>query len=83
MTEQEAKETNKKVVCEIKIDAGMMRKIIDEKIGQIELDVQEIRNKAIDEFAERLKGKYGCFGYIDEIKFEEVDEIAEQMKAGE
>lgn len=49
MTEQEAKETNKKVVCEIKIDAGMMRKIIDEKIGQIELDVQEIRNKAIDD----------------------------------
>lgn len=43
----------------------------------------EIRNQAIDEFAERLKGKYGCFGYIDEIKFEEVDEIAEQMKAGE
>lgn len=39
-------------------------------------------NKAIDEFAERLKEKYGCLGYIDEIKFEEVDKIAEQMKAG-
>ena len=38
--------------------------------------------KGIDEFAERLKEKYGCLGYIDEIKFEEVDKIAEQMKAG-
>lgn len=45
--------------------------------------IQEIRANVIDEFAERLKEKYGCLGYIDEIKFEEVDEIAEQMKAGE
>lgn len=37
-------------------------------------------NKAIDEFTERLKEKYGCLGYIDEIKFEEVDKIAEQMR---
>lgn len=39
--------------------------------------------KAVDEFVERLKEKYGCLGYIDEITFEEVDDIAEQMKAGE
>ena len=44
--------------------------------------VVNARAKAIDEFTERLKEKYGCLGYIDEIKFEEVDEIAEQMKAG-
>ena len=44
--------------------------------------VVNARAKAIDEFAERLKEKYGCLGYIDEIKFEEVDKIAEQMKAG-
>lgn len=78
----EVKETNKQVVCEIKIDTEILQEIIDEKVAQIKLDIQEIRNQAIDEFAERLKGKYGCFGYIDEIKFEEVDEIAEQMKGG-
>ena len=44
--------------------------------------VVNARAKAIDEFVERLKEKYGCLGYIDEIKFEEVDKIAEQMKAG-
>ena len=78
----EVKENNKQLVCEIKIDAEMMRKIIDEKMTQIELDIQGIRAEAIDEFAERLKEKYGCLGYIDEIKFEEVDKIAEQMKGG-
>lgn len=76
----EVKENNKQLVCEIKIDIEMMRKIIDEKMTQIELDIQGIRAEAIDEFAERLKEKYGCLGYIDEIKFEEVDKIAEQMK---
>lgn len=50
----EVKENNKQLVCEIKIDAEMMRKIIDEKMAQIELDIQEIRAKAIDEFADRL-----------------------------
>ena len=44
--------------------------------------VVNARAKAIDEFVERLKEKYGCLGYIDEIKFEEVDKIAEQMKGG-
>jgi hypothetical protein len=53
----EVKENNKQLVCEIKIDAEMMRKIIDEKMTQIELDIQEIRAKAIDEFAENLKRK--------------------------
>lgn len=50
----EVKENNKQLVCEIKIDAEMMWKIIDEKMAQIELNIQEIRAKAIDEFAEKL-----------------------------
>lgn len=50
----EVKENNNQLVCEIKIDAEIMRKIIDEKMAQIELDIQEIRNKAIDEFMNKL-----------------------------
>lgn len=46
----EVKENNKQLVCEIKIDAEMMRKIIDETVTQIELDIQGIRAKAIDDF---------------------------------
>lgn len=67
-------------IANIVIKKETLQKVANEMIERIELDIQEIRNQAIDEFAERLKEKYGCFGYIDEIKFEEVDEIAEQMK---
>lgn len=83
---EELKELRKGIkeipIATIKISKEDMQKIVDEKVAQIELNIQEIRAKAIDEFAERLKEKYGCLGYIDEIKFEEVDKIAEQMKAG-
>lgn len=52
---------------------------------------QEIKAKAIDEFAERLKAE--CFsGYVtledycedtvECVSVEDIDEIAEQMKAG-
>lgn len=50
----EVKENNKQLVCEIKIDAEMMRKIIDEKMTQIELDIQKNRAKAIDEFFDEI-----------------------------
>ena len=83
----EVKENNKQLVCEIKIDAEMMRKIINEKITQIELDIQEIRAKTIDEFAERLKAEfpmvedeYGATTNL--ILNEKIEQIAEQMKAG-
>lgn len=88
----EVKENNKQLVYEIKIDAEMMRKIIDEKMAQIELDIQGIRAKVIDEFAEKLKKiiekdlanpdlmldckKCGIW------KAKDIDEIAEQMKGG-
>lgn len=63
-------------------DNNISEKMCNELLEKLEGHDRELRAKTIDEFAERLKGKYGCFGYIDEIKFEEVDEIAEQMKAG-
>ncbi|MBQ4523569.1 MAG: hypothetical protein IJA10_11560 [Lachnospiraceae bacterium] len=52
------------------------------EVSAIELDTmfKEIRAKAIDEFAEALKEKYGCLGYIDEITFKEVDEIADKLR---
>ena len=88
----EVKENNKQLVCEIKIDAEMMRKIIDEKMTQIELDIQEIRANAIDDFAEKLNTDVESFvAEVNGIKadlltldyFSEfVFEIAEQMKGG-
>ena len=53
-------------------------------IKKMEGHDREIRAKAIDEFAERLKqknydGKLSCFGWHEFID-KEIDEIAEQMK---
>lgn len=50
-----------------------------------ELDIQAIRNKAIDEFAERIKDSKSyifddSFGYV--IPISEIDEIAQQLKDG-
>lgn len=77
----EVKENNKQLVCEIKIDAEMMQKIVDEKVAQIELDIQEIRAKAIDEFAQELlkhqDGNVDTFVWCSDI-----NRIAKQMKAG-
>jgi hypothetical protein len=61
-------------------DNNISEKMCNELLEKLEGHDRELRNKAIDEFAERLKEKYGCLGYIDEIKFEEVDGIAAQMK---
>ena len=40
-------------------------------------------NKAIDDFANTLKQKYSCLGYIDVLAESDIDEIAEQLKAGD
>lgn len=40
-------------------------------------------NKAIDDFVESLKEKYACCGYVEELAEIDIDEIAEQLKAGE
>ena len=41
------------------------------------------RNKAIDDFANTLKQKYSCLGYIDVLAESDIDEIAKQLKAGD
>lgn len=80
----EVKENNKQLVCEIKIDAEMMRKIIDEKMTQIELDIQGIRAKAIDEFASTLIPRLTDAIYQKDVESMTnlINEIAEHLKAG-
>lgn len=90
----EVKENNKQLVCEIKIDAEMMRKIIDEKMTQIELDIQGIRAKAIDEFYDKVLNFEDYIEPVDTSEFGAVllysgkditnmiVKIKEQLKAG-
>lgn len=61
-------------------------KSIKEEIGTDEWIREHdrlIRNKAIDDFANTLKQKYSCLGYIDVLAESDIDEIAEQLKAGD
>ena len=77
-------------IATIEFSKEDMQKIVDEKVAQIELDIQGIRAKAIDEFAERLKNfisknvedAESSNDLCCEIFQSEIDEIAEQMKAG-
>lgn len=82
----EVKETNKQVVCEIKIDTEILQEIIDEKVAQIKLDIQEIRNQAIDEFvanAEKWNNNIKSIRNEDGVfTIENIRKIAEHMKAG-
>lgn len=88
----EVKETNKQVVCEIKIDTEILQEIIDEKVAQIKLDIQEIRNQAIDEFlhnaetkiCDRILQNQARLDFASGLSVANriIDEIAEQMKGG-
>ena len=84
---------SRQLFAEIKIDAGMMKEMIDEKIKEFAVDIQATRNAAIDEFSERLKNHLNQFdfwkyGISDGRNYEArnydhmIDEIAEQMKGG-
>lgn len=91
---EELKELRKGIkeipIATIKISKEDMQKIVDEKVAQIELDIQKIRAKAIDGFAERMKDFIAknvedaemSNDLCCEINQSEVDEIAEQLKAG-
>lgn len=75
-------------IANIIINEEDMQKIVDEKIKEIELDIQKIRAKAIDEFAEKICEKYteeernrNYRWYSAQIK-QNIADIAEQMKAG-
>lgn len=85
-------------IATIEFSKEDMQKIVDEKVAQIELDIQEIRAKAIDKFVEKITfeisknfilsmlANYENYGVISDKIVDYVIEtskkIAEQMKAG-
>jgi hypothetical protein len=73
-------------IATIEFSKEDMQKIVDEKVAQIELDIQEIRKKAIDEFVEKIQWEYlnSCGLKQREIDFLVAvsSMVAEQMKGG-
>lgn len=68
----------------IQIDKNYLQKIVDEKLKSIELDIQAIRDKAIDDFAGKLKTEYKNALSIQTIEKETayfaIDKVAEQLR---
>lgn len=62
----------------ITINNEALQKMVDEKVKEIEFDIQGIRNKAIDDFAEKVKEIYP----FTILELEELDKVAEQLKEG-
>lgn len=56
---------------------------MDKEVDRNKTAYREGYNKAIDDFANTLKQKYSCLGYIDVLAESDIDEIAEQLKAGD
>ena len=72
-------------IATIEFSKEDMQKIVDEKVAQIELNIQEIRAKAIDEFISKLE-KHTQENWIDHqeygITWADIEQVAEQMKGG-
>ena len=73
------------IVGVVKFDKEQLQSIVDEKVKDIELDIQEIRNRAIDEFSKiaieeftkfDLEHGYPTITYVKTI----VRDVSEKMK---
>ena len=93
---EELKELRKGIkeipIATITIDKEDLQRMVDEKIGEVELDIQKIRAKAIDEFTHQLKENLNQefpsnyestrpYFSLENARLI-VDDVAEQMKAG-
>ena len=67
-------------IATIKISKEDMQKMVDEKVAQIDLDIQEIRAKAIDEMLEELQEVIDEHGERYVMMY--MKERAKQLKAG-
>ena len=61
-----------------------LQKMVDEKIKDIKLDIQAIRNKAIDDFTEALIPRLTDAIYQKDVEGMRnlINDVAEQLKAG-
>ena len=83
---EELKELRKGIkeipIATITIDKEDLQRMVDEKVAQIELDIQGIRAEAIDEFAEKMEQLALKWFDKGKITLRAINEIAEQLKAG-
>ena len=71
-------------IANITIDEEDMQKIVDEKIKEIELDIQEIRAKAIDDFVNTLIPRLTDAIYQKDVEgmTNLINDVARELKVG-
>lgn len=74
-------EVNENLIFDLTSDYAKKYDSIPETNKQaIQWAYEKGREQAITEFAETIKEKYSCFGYISEMEEECIDEIAKKLK---
>lgn len=75
----------KKCFANITIDKADLQKMVDEKVSEIELNIDKIRGQTIDEFVKMLHKYVFSNEYGTHIVFtpEQLDEMVAHWKAGE
>lgn len=74
-----------KCFANITFDKADLQKMVDEKVSEIELNIDKIKGETIDEFVKMLR-EYSFisrYGTLIILKPSHLDEIAANMKAGE
>lgn len=81
-------------IVTITINKKDLQKMVDEKVKDIELDIQGIRNKAIDDFADKIREKIEIsmipraneletIQALEELMSYSIGRIAERLKEGD
>ena len=72
-------------IATITINNEALQKMVDEKVKEIEFDIQGIRNKAIDDFATALMPRLTDAIYPKDVEGMSnlINDIAEQLKKGD
>ena len=74
-----------KCFANITFDKDDLQKMVDEKVSEIELNINKIREQTIDEFVKMLNehSYISMYGTLIILKPSHLDEIVANMKAGE
>lgn len=74
-----------KCFANITFDKDDLQKMVDEKVSEIELNINKIREQTIDEFVKMLNehSYISMYGTLIVLKPSHLDEIVANMKAGE
>ena len=74
---------NGSLIAQVVIDKGDLQKMVNEKFKEVELNIRNIREQAIDEFRQRVLEGFRECGFPDQIVWTAcyiLDDVADKLK---